>query len=697
MAKEINVVIIGETGSGKSTFINYLANLFFDGSLTNLKVAIPTKYLSTNLNYLHNEDDLDDDTKSKTLDCQCYTFQIGNVNFNFIDTPGINDTGGYLQDNENVDKIFDTVQTLDYLTALVLVLNGTQARMTINIKNVLERFRDRIPDIIYNNMIVILTNCQSHTVNFNPKTIGLSSTLKCSVFYMQNSAFSSDSSQWDPMVIQILQRDWHISVQTMNDIIKKLISLTSVSTETFKTMQDDRNTIRSLLHESRLMIMEIQQLEDEIIGLEQASDIYGSNVEKYQNAVKQKGIMVNEVTVTPYHNTICLNCNQVCHERCSLTETTKVGEKVFQRCAVIGSNGKCTVCKGHCSFDNHYHDRKLITPIQRTLKAIANNIYERSLTAKADKEKVDIKCETVQETKKLIENALHEQYVKVKESCYRVKNTCKGFNVVEELYIFVSFLKIDCNSLNSQSVVRRATRFIEKLEKLCNNLQDDFTADSSSSTSPNMDKREKSRSTTKSLLDLDIPTAKSGKPSLMPSPTLTNETEKIFSSYHSLTEKSSADDVYDKNDTKRSTTDGRRQPVYPNESLLTRSTDDRVTRADPLGKCYYECSNEKLIEISRGIREQKSTDCKEIQKELSRRCGGTSVGYLSNNKLFTLCEQFSNCRNKSVEELYKLHGRLQQEIQELIDHDPYDILAVPSDKLLHLAAVNLLIQNPRRN
>ncbi|CAF1671726.1 unnamed protein product, partial [Didymodactylos carnosus] len=96
----------------KSTFINYLANLFFDGSLTNLKVAIPTKYLSTNLNYLHNEDDLDDETKSKTLNCQCYTFQIENVNFNFIDTPGISDTGGYLQDNENVDKIFDTVQTL---------------------------------------------------------------------------------------------------------------------------------------------------------------------------------------------------------------------------------------------------------------------------------------------------------------------------------------------------------------------------------------------------------------------------------------------------------------------------------------------------------------------------------------------------------------------------------------------------------
>ncbi|CAF1659413.1 unnamed protein product, partial [Didymodactylos carnosus] len=206
--------------------------------------------------------------------------------------------------------------------------------------------------------------------------------------------------------------------------------------------------------ESRLMIMEIQQLEDEIIGLEQASSIYNSNVQKYQNFIKEKDILVNKIVITPYHNTICLNCNQVCHERCSLTETTEVGEKVLQRCAVIGSNGKCTVCKAHCSFDNHYHDRKLITPVHRTLKAIANDIQTRSLAAKENKEKVDMKCETVQETKKLIEDALNEQYNKVKESCYRIKQTCKGFNVVEELYIFINLLKIDCNSLNSQSVIR---------------------------------------------------------------------------------------------------------------------------------------------------------------------------------------------------------------------------------------------------
>jgi hypothetical protein len=265
---------------GKSTFVNYLTNLFQDGSLNNLKVAIPTRHLkmnpSTQLPH-HHENDLDDVTLSKTSACTRYTFTVGQVRFHFFDTPGINDTGGFLSDNENVDCIFECIQSLSHLTALVLLLNGTQARLTVNIRNVLERFRDRIPDVLYANLIVILTNCAAHTVNFG--TVKLFQNAP--VFHMQNSAFSSDPQQWTSQTRTILQRDWHISMQTMNEFVKTLLGLRPVSTESLSTMQDDRNTIRSVLHESRLMIMELQHIEDELTALDQATNIHTANLEKY--------------------------------------------------------------------------------------------------------------------------------------------------------------------------------------------------------------------------------------------------------------------------------------------------------------------------------------------------------------------------------------------------------------------------------
>jgi hypothetical protein len=66
---------------------------------------------------------------------------------------------------------------------------------------------------------------------------------------------------------------------------------------------------------------------------------------------------------------------------------------------------------------------------------------------------------------------------------------------------------------------------------------------------------------------------------------------------------------------------------------------------------------------------------------------------LSPTQLLTLCEYYTSSRLLGSDELTRLHSQLQLEIQGSTDSNPFEILSVPTDKLLHLTAVKLCLQN----
>lgn len=110
------------------------------------------------------------------------------------------------------------------------------------------------------------------------------------------------------------------------------------------------------------------------------------------------------------------------------------------------------------------------------------------------------------------------------------------------------------------------------------------------------------------------------------------------------------------------------------------------------GRKYAEYSTESLVALSH----ESTEEYKLIAKELNRRCGGTSVGYLTSAQLTILCEHYASCRILQFDELVRLHAQLQSDVQQLTDHDPFEILCVPGDKLLHLAAATLCLQNANK-
>lgn len=147
------VLLMGETGSGKSTFINYLASYFNGGKLKSPKIVIPNRMyrVVTEKGYAsHNETNLDDPTVSQTRKCTTYTFRKGSATYNFIDTPGLSDTTNSATrcvDNETVSTILKAAGQAGELQAIILIINGTTARVTVNLKNALQRIAGNYPDV----------------------------------------------------------------------------------------------------------------------------------------------------------------------------------------------------------------------------------------------------------------------------------------------------------------------------------------------------------------------------------------------------------------------------------------------------------------------------------------------------------------------------------------------------------------------
>ena len=141
--KDKVVIILGETGVGKTTFINEIT-----GRIEKDK----------------NKESSDSISCTKGIEFTKYFYD--GYNYFFVDTPGLNDAGGDIKNIEEIKKIKPGI-----ISTVILVRNYTTFRLTNSYKNALVEFMKIFPSENFFEHIILLETFYSEQFRLEKETL----------------------------------------------------------------------------------------------------------------------------------------------------------------------------------------------------------------------------------------------------------------------------------------------------------------------------------------------------------------------------------------------------------------------------------------------------------------------------------------------------------------------------------------------
>ena len=173
--KELNILLLGETGVGKSTWINGFANYLLYQTLEEAEreekgpvFLVPTLFTITDNNCAEYEvstgtypNERTGQGQSATQHPTAYVFSTGNGRLRLIDTPGIGDTRGIVQDKDNFQAILNHVGKLDVLHGICVLLKPNDARLHVMFKNCINELLKNLHRDACRNIVFCFTNSRS--------------------------------------------------------------------------------------------------------------------------------------------------------------------------------------------------------------------------------------------------------------------------------------------------------------------------------------------------------------------------------------------------------------------------------------------------------------------------------------------------------------------------------------------------------
>ncbi|XP_077083569.1 uncharacterized protein LOC143736763 [Siphateles boraxobius] len=349
------VLLVGETGAGKTTIINNMVNY-----LLGVKFEEEIWYEIT-------EEEARDQSESQTSEITMYeVFPMKSpISLTIIDTPGYGDTRGLEKDlevAENLSMLFQSRDGICHIDAVCFVIQASKNCLSDRQHYIISSILSLFGKDIVNNIVFLIT----HSDGLPPKNVlGAinKARIPCRrdhsgqpVYFLFNKR-QADARHTGQRHVRAQRDAWEDSMDGMKDFLQSLDENNRKSLELTSNVLIERIRLEASMCNLQLQIQEKESKKSEKLQIQKAMNENKEKIEECKNftikvkkTVKEK-VPIESASWKHRKATTCTVCEENCHEfDCWWVSNPS-------KCEVM-KNDHCTVCTGKCHHSKHVKENK---------------------------------------------------------------------------------------------------------------------------------------------------------------------------------------------------------------------------------------------------------------------------------------------------------------------------------------------------